>query len=254
MPAANYLLGRVNMSSGRFVTPVPLQVVSTAALPEHVGASLVTVADGAGGDQVLAISDGQNWLRVDTLQPVSATGPGPTEPGGNVDVSGLTGAQLVFDRIRAVRHAQIQLNAAEISVSAANDFGGVQFVNLPDSNLIIAGVETDIVLTKGDTINGIRATTDLSVSVGTATAAANPPAGAAANILSVATLTTDAIEVDYNRHTNDETTPSLAFIDDGPSVGLFLNIGAVGGITADDTVTVNGTIDLYYIDTGNVTS
>ena len=254
---ADYLQGRVSMASGRFVTSVPLQVVSSSTLPAQDAsnsAALLVVSDGAGGDPVLALSDGLDWRRVDTLFPVSATGPGGSEAGGDLDVTGITGSQILLNNIRATRHVQVNLTAATLNVTAANDFGGFQFVNLPDSNIIITAVETDLVLTKGDTVNGIRATTDLAVGVGTATAAANPPAGDAVNVIAAVTLTADALDVDFNRHTNDESGTIMTFVPDGPSNGLFLNVGAVGGITADDTVTLNGTVDIYYIDVGNVTS
>ena len=54
-------------------------------------------------------------------------------------------------------------------------------------------------------------------------------------------------------HSEDYGTLSYPLqISDGAGCNLFLNLAA--SITEDDTLTCSGTVTLYYIDLGNVTS
>ncbi len=160
-------------------------------------------------------------------------------------------AVLTFDRVRHVRHARITLTALVIAVANADDFGGEKILDLPDSNIMILGTEVDLVVTKGLTASGIVGTTDIVMGVGTAVGSAQPLTGAMIDVLTAA-FTADEDVVDYEQHTHDLSSPALVFADDSATGALFLNIAAV--ITADDDVTVSGTIDIYYVDLGNVTS
>jgi hypothetical protein len=256
---ANYLFGDVNISRGRFVNPVPLNIVSVADLPapsQHRGAILI-VGNGAGGDPVLVQSDGSNWRRVDTGGSVNS-GPQGVQLGEStglgIDISGITGVEISLNGIRQVRHTRMFLNSFVVNVTAANDFGSAALFNFPDRNIVILGIELALTFEKGAATGGIVATTDLNVSLGTAAATGNPPSGAAADIVPVQSITTDALAPALEFHTNELTTPALSFIDDAPNSQAFLNIGVSPGITADDTVNALGALDIFFIDTGNIGS
>lgn len=169
--------------------------------------------------------------------------------GGAIDVSDVDEAELTFDRIRYVRTARITLTELAVAVTAANDFGGSKICDLPDSNILILGAEANLSLDKDGT--GIVAATDLVVGIGTAVASNSTLSGAMIDVLTDA-LTDDVDPAIFAQHTNDLSTPALVFVDDGAAAGLFLNVAAT--LTVDGSVLATGTIDIYYIDTGNVTS
>lgn len=162
------------------------------------------------------------------------------------------------DQAQILRRARFQFNAVVIDVTAALDYASVLVCELPDTNLMIMSVEADMTIVKGGVTNGIVATKDLSVGIGTGAAAANPPAGSALSILNLSTLTPDTLSVEYEVHgvnTADGDPGALpSKFADTPTRQMYLNIGVVGGITVDDTVTVTGTLDVVYLDLGNAAS
>lgn len=99
--------------------------------------------------------------------------------------------------------------------------------------------------------DGILAATDVTVGVGTAVASNSTLSGAMIDVLT-ASLTDNVDPAIFQLHTNALGSPALTFVDDGAASSLFLN--AAASITLDGSLTCSGTIDIYYIDTGNVTS
>ena len=185
-------------------------------------------------------------LKVDGNQLPSATG---NSSGGALDVSAVTEAALTSDQVRYGRHARLTLTDLVIAVTAALDYGGEKICDLPDSNILILGAEVDLSLVKDGV--GIVDATDVTVGIGTAVASNATLSGAMIDVLTDA-LTDDVDPALFKQHTHDLGTPALTFIDDGAAAALFLN--AVATLSADGDPTVSGTVDIYYIDTGNVTS
>jgi hypothetical protein len=169
-----------------------------------------------------------------------------TEPGTNI---------TALDQAVVMRRCRLTLAGAVISVAAADDYGSVKICDLPDKNLHIHGVEVDCTVVKGGVTNGIVAATDLDMSVGTAAASATTLATTMLNIIEKVDIDTNALSVEFEAHSNDNATyvAPLAIVD-GASSALYMNAVAVGGITADDTLTVTGTIDIFYTDLGNLAS
>jgi hypothetical protein len=153
----------------------------------------------------------------------------------------------------AVRKVTLALTDTVLPVTEALDYGSVELVTLPDKNLIVFGCEVDLSIVKGDAVNGIGAATDLDVSLGTAAASATTLATTMLNILPKQDVDTDAVTVTVQAHSL-AATPVLTGVLDGASNKIYLNAVPIGGITADDTLTVSGTVDLYVIDVGNRTS
>lgn len=176
-----------------------------------------------------------------------------------IDASSLkfseAGASTVTigNEFHAVRKARLTLTNFSISVTAANDYGGSKLLDLPDRNLMLLGVEVDCVVTKQGNTNGIVAATDLDMAVGTATASNTTLSSAMINVIEKVDIDTDSLSVAFEAHSNDNATSTFPLrVADGASTALFMNISCA--ITADSSVTVTGTIDIYYVDLGNLYS
>lgn len=159
----------------------------------------------------------------------------------------------IADQAMTVRRARLRLTNTVISVAAAEDFGSVKLVDLPNRNMLIMGVEVDCSVVKGGVTNGIIATTDLDMSIGTAAASSTTLASTMINIIEKKDIDDNALTVTFAGHSNDNATSVAPFkIADGASSALYMNAVPVGGITvvAGDTLTVTGTVDIYYMDLG----
>lgn len=164
-------------------------------------------------------------------------------------ISAATDAALTFDRMRMVRHARLTLTDLVVSIDEADDYGGTKICDLPDSNLVILGAEVNLSLDKDGT--GIVAATDVTMGLGTAVASNATLSGTMIDVLTKA-LTTDEDPTTWADHTNEQGTPALTFVDDGATAALYLNAAAT--LTTSGTLTCTGTVDIFYLDTGNVTS
>lgn len=180
-------------------------------------------------------------------------------PGRNNDDTGRpiidgVSAVTVTEKIRQVRHSIFKLNALSVTVLAANDYGSAKISDLPDTNMLVLGAECDLVVTKGGVTSGLVAATDIICGIGT-TATADTTIGTTdQNIIAATTLSTNALALDLDVH-NLAASAALVGILDGPSNALYFNVAATGSDpSADDSVSVTGTLDLYWIDLGNVTS
>jgi hypothetical protein len=173
--------------------------------------------------------------------------------GGKV-LTPATGVQAVVEDLRAVRHTRLLVTALEVDVDEADDFGSAKLVDLPDTNMLLLGMELNLELTKGGVTNGLVAATDLLVGIGTAaTASSDLSGGSEDNVLTGISLTASDASPALAFHSNDEATVTWPKkLADGASNSLYLNVGA--SITASDTLTVDGYIDLYWVDLGNTTS
>lgn len=170
-------------------------------------------------------------------------------------VSPGTGSTLTFDRLRAIRHVRLTLASATIAIDEADDFGSLKLCDLADSNAMLLMAEVDLTLTKAGTTNGIVAATDLDVGVGTAAASATTLATTMIDVLEKTDIDDNDLEVTYQADTQGQSTASTPIkLADSATLALYLNAVAVGGITVSDTISVSGTVDLYFVDLGNVNS
>lgn len=164
-----------------------------------------------------------------------------------------TGVTRVGDQMVTVRRARLELTAFSIAVLAANDYGGTKLLDLPDRNIMLLGMEVDCVVTKQGNANGIVAATDINMSIGTGVSAATPLAGTAIDVIEATAITADTLVVDFEAHSsNQSTVPFPKKLLDSATLALYMNITAT--ITADSSVEVTGTIDIFYVDLGNLSS
>lgn len=162
-----------------------------------------------------------------------------------------TGVAQTFDYPVAVRRMRLTLTSAALAIAEANDYGSLELCTLPDKNLLVLGCEADLSIVKGGVTNGLVAATDLDVGIGTAAASNATLATTMINVLAKQDVDTDALTVTMQAHSL-AASPSFLGIVDGATNKLYLN--AAASITADDALAVSGTIDVYFIDLGNVTS
>lgn len=162
-----------------------------------------------------------------------------------------TGVVLATDRALTPRKMVLNVTALVVSVTAALDYGGTKLCDLPDSNIMILGVECDLELTKDGT--GIAAATDINMGIGSAAASATTLATTMQNMLDVEAFTATDASPAYKRHGADNsTTVHPTQLADGATNALWLNCAAT--LSADGTLTCDGTVTIYYLDLGNVTS
>lgn len=157
----------------------------------------------------------------------------------------------IADQAMTVRRARLQITGLSISVTAALDYGSAKIVDLPNRNMLIMGVEVDCTVVKGGVTNGIVAATQLDMAIGTAQASSTTLATTMINIVEKKDIDTVALSVAFTGHSNDNATSIAPFkIADGASSALYMNAVAASLITANDTLTVTGTVDIYYMDLG----
>jgi hypothetical protein len=190
---------------------------------------------------MLSMWTGSAW---EDMQQMAVVDSGDFTPGTGVSVA---------DVPMSVRKLTLTLDGVELAVTEALDYGSVELTNLPDKNLLILGCEASVSIVKGETENGIITTTDLDVSIGTAAASATTLATTMLNILPKQDLDADTATVTLAAHSL-ATTPVLTGVLDTATSKVYFNAVPIGGITADDTLTLTGTVTIFYIDLGNITS
>lgn len=167
-----------------------------------------------------------------------------SEPGTGVRVN---------DQACVPRKCRLTLSGFSIAVLAAQDYGGTKLCDLPDRNMLILGIEVDCVVTKQGNTNGIVAATDITMGIGSTVASASTLATTMIDYIESTAMTADTLAVDFEKHTNDQSTATFPKkVVDAASTALFMNIAAA--ITADSSVTVDGFVDIFYVDLGNLSS
>lgn len=150
--------------------------------------------------------------------------------------------------------ATLKLDGESLPVLEANDYGSLELLTWQDRNIHILGMEVDLTLVKGGVTNGLEATVDLDVGMGSAAASATTLATTMIDYLEKVDLDTDALSLSLQAHTLGQSTATFPKqLADAAANKVYLNVGLPVGITADDTIAVTGTIDFYIIDLGNRT-
>jgi hypothetical protein len=170
-------------------------------------------------------------------QPRILVGLGLTKATGIVSIEG--GALQL-------RRERILLAGLSFTMTSANDYGGAKIADFPNTNMLIAG----FALNAKGTILTPNVGTDLTLSLGTAVAAATPLATTAIDYLLAKTGVGAAQAFTCIGHSFDNTTPALNFLDGGASNSIYLNGAAA---VASGTCTVaftDGWVDMFYWDLG----
>lgn len=149
----------------------------------------------------------------------------------------------------------IRLNLINVKVLVADSdaFGSVLLGYLPDKNFVKYGAEFNLTWTKDGT--GIVTGENPKVAFGTAAASNSTLSSTMIDIVaggSGGTSLGTGLTGTVVGHSNDDASPSLTFIDDSATSPIYMNVAV--NPTSDGSVIFNGTLDVYLLDTGNVTS
>ena len=159
-----------------------------------------------------------------------------------------TGVTLVSDEAKCMREMRFSVSGLVATVLAADDYGSVKLLDLPDKNLLLASLELDLVGTKA---GGLIAATDMDFAVGTAVASNQTLATTMLDVIEKIDLDADVIGAVIQIHSNDQSTAAYPLrIADSATTALYLNLGIPVGV-ADGTVTFAGTVVLKFWDLGN---
>lgn len=154
----------------------------------------------------------------------------------------------------AVQHIRLQLTSVVISITDALAYGSALLGYLPDKNLIFLGGESNLTWIKDGT--GIVTGELPKIAFGTAAASNATLSATMINLINGGaggTAVASGLTGTHVMHSNDNVTAiPYVGIADGPTTGLYAN--AAVNPTGDGTLTISGTIDLYFIDLGNVVS
>lgn len=150
-----------------------------------------------------------------------------------------------------IQHIQIQLTSLVISITDALAYGGALLGYLPNRNFIFVGGEMNLTWIKDGT--GIVTGELPKLALGTAVASNATLATTMQNLINggaggtaVAAGLTGSIDI----HSADNATPGLVWMPNSATLGVYLN-SAVNP-TGDGTLTVSGTVDMFFISLGNV--
>lgn len=143
------------------------------------------------------------------------------------------------------RRARLKLTGFVVSVTAANDYGGTKLCDLPNSNLMILGAIVDLQATAG---GGFSTLANLDLAIGTVTTASAAFSNAGEDNI-VPKIDSSAGGVVDGASGSTEVNVFLA----AGTNALFVNV-ATGNIATDGTVTLDGYIDVIYLDLGKATS
>lgn len=157
--------------------------------------------------------------------------------------------------VLGIQHIRMDIDNKTVALGATVDgFNSIDLGLLPDSNLLVLGIETNLTFLKGNASKGLITTTDLDVGLGTA-AAGNTTLGATAvNILAKQDINTDALSVSLQLHTLAASFAGVGILD-APTNHLYLNVSASGGgVTSADSLVVDGEIDIFTVNLRNRTS
>lgn len=163
-----------------------------------------------------------------------------SEPVGQPSAASLTAATESL----IGKKARITFNNTVITVDSGAGQGDLELVTMPDRNLFVMGISMRLTLTKGNTVDGIVAATPLTAQLGTTLGDDD--------LLPGQQDSTVATTIVYDRHSNALTgglgggDPYPRRFD--PQAEIHLAIVTDGSPTVNDTVTVNGTIDIFYFD------
>ena len=176
-----------------------------------------------------------------------------TAPADQTQGTAGTGVAVSEAAPLAVQRVTLTLTNALITVLDADDFGSLAIWTFPDRNLHVLNAEVNLSIVKDGV--GFISTTDLDIALGTAAASNTTLATTMLNVLPKQDANADALTVTVaaSTFTAVGTAAGLAVPDAANNI-LYLNASAPTEISEDGTLTVTGTIDLYFIDLGNRTS
>lgn len=175
------------------------------------------------------------------VKPAARDGSLPSVPAATVVLAVDSDLQV------PVRRARFTITNGVLSVADANDYGSFKMVDLPTNPIAILAAKIDMVLTKDGV--GYIAATDLDIAVGTAAATNTTLATTMLNVINKADYDASAIAPVVQQHSASNTSPAPLVLPSGAKA-LYLNAAGVTETSQSATLTINGTLDLTWMDLG----
>lgn len=140
---------------------------------------------------------------------------------------------------------RLWLAGHSFTIAAAQDYGGAKIADFPNKNMLLAGFQLNAI----GTITAPNVGTELTLSLGTAVAAATPLADTAIDYMSAKTGVGAAQSFTCIGHSFDNSAPALVFLDGhATNNDLYLN-GAAAVASGTCTVTfTGGYVDVFFFD------
>lgn len=136
------------------------------------------------------------------------------------------------------KQARLTFTNTSVTITAATGETSVESIQLPDRNIMLLGFNMNLTITKGNAVDGIVAATAINIGLGTA--------AASDNLMNSVQDTTVALTFTHQAHSNGGTREYVKRLE--PSTSIYLVLATDGTPTADDTLTVTGTLDIFYFD------
>lgn len=169
--------------------------------------------------------------------------------GGARVISSLTPTAGTGSRVEnlssLVQRSRFKLTGMVAAVLAANDYGSVKLCDLPNTQILVLGVIVDLSAAVAGTGSSL-ANVDLAVGTVATASAAFSNAGEK-NLCPKIDCTAQGVIDGASGST--ETNVLIAA---GASNAVYLNV-ATGNITTDGSVTLDGFVDIIYLDIGKAT-
>lgn len=184
--------------------------------------------------------------------------PNPLDLAGPVPECIFTPAQgiiaQVLNHAAGIQKIRLQLTGVVLTITDALAYGSVDLGLVPDRNYVFVGGEGDLSCVKDGV--GIVTGELPKLAVGTAAASNATLSSTMINMINGGaggTALASGLTATWKIHSNDNVTaiPYLA-IGDSATTHIYLN--AAVNPTADGTLTITGSLTLYFIDLGNVVS
>lgn len=152
-----------------------------------------------------------------------------------------------------VQHIRLNLTSVVISITDALAYGSALLGYMPNRNFVFVGGELNITAWTKDGV-GIVTGELPKLAVGTVIASNATLSSTMSNLINGGSTGGTAVAAGltgtFDIHSCDNATPGLVFMPNSATLGIFLNSSV--NPTGDGTLTVTGTLDMYFIDLGNV--
>lgn len=157
---------------------------------------------------------------------------------------GVDGVTITSDDLRPIRRTVVNVVDLVLDFANATDSGTVKVMDLPNTNILIMGSAVNLVGTKGGTTNGLETNTDINLALGTTATADATLSSTDANLIASTAITANNIDATWQAGGSVNVAVAA-----GASNGIHINLGT-GNLSADDTITFNGTVTLFWVDLG----
>lgn len=152
-----------------------------------------------------------------------------------------------------VQHIRLNFTSLVISITDALAYGSALLGYMPNRNFVFVGGELNVTSFVKDGA-GILAAEAPKLAIGTVIASNATLSSTMSNLINGGstggTAVAGTLTGTFDMHSADNATPGLVFMPNSATLGIYINSSV--NPTGDGTITLTGTLDMYFIDLGNV--